>query len=220
MTYINNTKLYYIGKLDSVKHSIITGFKDNGVMSLSEAKEKKLRYYYSGKPCKHGHLTIRYISSGCIECLRIKNRKEKRDFSNKSKEWVEKERKRKRESYLKHRDKNLERRRNYRKNNPESEFARRSLERTLSGVNLGHTDYFSVLGYGKSELVSHISKLFLKGMSWDNYGEWHIDHIKPIKVFIDEGITDPKIINTLSNLQPLWAKDNLKKGAKYEENVA
>jgi len=46
-------------------------------------------------------------------------------------------------------------------------------------------------------------------LSWDNHGEWHIDHIIPVSRF-DESV-DIKIMNSLSNLQPLWAKDNLKK---------
>ena len=50
-------------------------------------------------------------------------------------------------------------------------------------------------------------------MSWDNYGEWHIDHKKPISKFKD-GISI-STINALSNLQPLWAKDNLSKGNKF-----
>lgn len=48
-------------------------------------------------------------------------------------------------------------------------------------------------------------------MTWENWGEWHIDHIKPVAQFIREGITCPKQINALSNLRPLWAHDNLSK---------
>tara|TARA_R110001632_G_C11239674_1_gene407566 strand:+ start:241 stop:825 length:585 start_codon:yes stop_codon:yes gene_type:complete len=70
-------------------------------------------------------------------------------------------------------------------------------------------------GYTIGHLREHLQSLFVKGMSWDNKAEWHIDHIKPVSLFIEEGITDPAIINALSNLQPLWAKDNLSKGAKY-----
>jgi len=40
-------------------------------------------------------------------------------------------------------------------------------------------------------------------MSWDNYGEWHVDHIKPLISF--DKNTHPSIVNALSNLQPLWA---------------
>ena len=70
-----------------------------------------------------------------------------------------------------------------------------------------------MLGYTHVNLKNHIEKLFTVGMSWDNLGEWHVDHIKSIKSFLDEGVTDPSVINALSNLQPLWAVDNLRKGA-------
>ena len=49
-------------------------------------------------------------------------------------------------------------------------------------------------------------------MSWDNRKEWHIDHKKPISLF--KPGTSPKIINILSNLQPLWKIDNLSKSNK------
>lgn len=50
-------------------------------------------------------------------------------------------------------------------------------------------------------------------MSWENYGEWHIDHIKPLALF---DLTDRKQLKQAchyTNLQPLWAVDNLSKGA-------
>ena len=71
-----------------------------------------------------------------------------------------------------------------------------------------------LLGYSVEEFCQHIESQFLPGMSWEDRGAWHIDHIKPISAFLAEGITDPKIINALSNLRPLWARDNLVKGAK------
>lgn len=71
-----------------------------------------------------------------------------------------------------------------------------------------------MLGYTADQLVEHIESLFAEGMSWDNYGEWHIDHIVPVKWWLDNGVTDPSMINALINLQPLWASDNLIKGCK------
>lgn len=71
-----------------------------------------------------------------------------------------------------------------------------------------------LLGYSAEELRIHLENQFLPGMSWEERSAWHIDHIKPVSAFIAEGITDPKIINALSNLRPLWARDNLVKGAK------
>lgn len=72
------------------------------------------------------------------------------------------------------------------------------------------------LGYTRHEFKRSMESKFKKGMTWDNHGDWHVDHIKPVSLFVSEGVTDPKVINALDNLQPLWAKDNLSKGAKYE----
>ena len=74
--------------------------------------------------------------------------------------------------------------------------------------------WVKILGYDGTMLKDHIEKLFLKRMTWSNYGDWHIDHIKPISYFnytteYDEGF---KQCWDLSNLQPLWALDNLSKG--------
>ena len=77
-----------------------------------------------------------------------------------------------------------------------------------------------MLGYTEKELVKNIENKFTDSMSLENHGKWHIDHIKPISAFVREGITNPKIINALSNLQSLWAKDNLRKNFKYETGEA
>lgn len=63
-----------------------------------------------------------------------------------------------------------------------------------------------LLGYSAIELKEHLESLFLEEMSWENYGEWHIDHIKMVSDF-EEG-TPLDVVNSLSNLRPLWAKDN------------
>ena len=67
-----------------------------------------------------------------------------------------------------------------------------------------------MLGYSALELKIHLQNLFTEGMSWDNHGKWHIDHIKPVSKF--DKNTLPSIVNALSNLQPLWAIDNIQKG--------
>ena len=74
----------------------------------------------------------------------------------------------------------------------------------------------SLVGYNLKQLKQHIQKLFQAGMTWENYGEWHIDHIIPIAAF---NFTNPehedfKRCWSLKNLQPMWAIDNLKKGSK------
>jgi len=72
-----------------------------------------------------------------------------------------------------------------------------------------------ILGCSTEELISYLESKFSKGMTLDNYGDWHIDHIKPCASF---DLTDPKQQRACfhySNLQPLWAQDNQIKSDKY-----
>lgn len=70
------------------------------------------------------------------------------------------------------------------------------------------------LGCSIEELKIHLESQFQPEMNWDNYGSWHIDHIIPLSSF---DLTDKEQLLkacNYTNLQPLWAKDNLSKGAK------
>jgi len=72
----------------------------------------------------------------------------------------------------------------------------------------------ALLGIPIMEYREYIKDKFIKGMAWENYGEWDIDHIKPLSSF---DLTDPeqqKICFYHTNTQPLWEEDNQKKGAK------
>ena len=72
---------------------------------------------------------------------------------------------------------------------------------------------FDMLGYDTKKLKQRIECQFKDGMSWNNHGDWHIDHKKPITKF--DKSTELRIINCLSNLQPLWKIENLSKGNKF-----
>lgn len=81
------------------------------------------------------------------------------------------------------------------------------LNNTLKRFNKKkESETIKLLGYSPLQLKEHIEFLFLEGMSWENYGEWHIDHIKMVSSF--EPNTPIYIVNSLENLRPLWAKDN------------
>lgn len=117
---------------------------------------------------------------------------------------------------VRNKDRITEYKKQYKKDNPLLTFTRNTLTRIESSTGIKRQlKYAGLLGYTQKEFIDHIESKFLDGMSWSNRNEWHVDHIKPLKLFIDEGVTDVKIINALCNLQPLWAKDNLIKGAKY-----
>jgi len=74
-----------------------------------------------------------------------------------------------------------------------------------------------LLGYSPDDLRDHLENLWLPDMSWDNYGEWHIDHIKPVVEF--DRNTSPSVVNALSNLRPLWASTKIVEGIEIVGNL-
>lgn len=71
-----------------------------------------------------------------------------------------------------------------------------------------------LVGYTVQDLQQHLENKFTEGMTWNNYREWHIDHIIPISLWEYEKPEDREFKQCwcLANLQPLWAIDNFKKG--------
>lgn len=95
-----------------------------------------------------------------------------------------------------------------------AKYLRNRLNRFIHDKH-GHT-FDERLGCTADELKIHLESQFQEGMSWDNYGftGWHIDHIMPISTFDLTKEDEMLRCCHYSNLQPLWAKDNLSKGAK------
>lgn len=98
-----------------------------------------------------------------------------------------------------------------------SQRIRNSMSARMWAALKGKTDgaLFSRLGYSSDELVSHLEAQFTEGMGWHNYGAWHVDHVKPCALFDLTDATQFSECWALSNLAPLWAEDNIRKGAKY-----
>lgn len=73
-----------------------------------------------------------------------------------------------------------------------------------------------LLGCSIKEARTHIEKQFRKGMTWENHGinGWHIDHIQPCSSFDLNKNEEQKKCFHYTNLQPLWAEENLSKGNK------
>lgn len=230
-------------------------------ISRQDAIKKGLSYYFTGVPCKHGHVAKRHVKACvCVECLAIwrksdKGKRWKKEYNRKPgvkeksrvqakayhaenrESCLEKMKVRNKKYYILNREQIIKSACEYQKENSTertkykkewskkraaedpvykmSLVCRRMLHRAL-GV-AGQKKYkrtHEYLPYTYQQLVSHLESGFKKGMSWDNYGEWHIDHIKPISWFAKNKIMDIEKINALDNLQPLWAKENFKKGKK------
>ena len=85
------------------------------------------------------------------------------------------------------------------------------------GCKSAHT--LNLLGCSIDELKAHLEMQFEPGMTWDNCEEWHIDHIIPCSYFDLTKEENQRICFNYRNLQPLWAKDNVKKSNKIPNNV-
>jgi hypothetical protein len=68
-------------------------------------------------------------------------------------------------------------------------------------------------------LREHIENQFTEGMTWENQGKWHIDHIRPCASFDLSKEEERHKCFHYTNLQPLWAHDNLVKGYKWNGTV-
>ena len=80
----------------------------------------------------------------------------------------------------------------------------------------GH--YFDILQYTPEQLINHLELQFKDTMSWDNYGEWHVDHKLPITHFNISEMGDEEFMRcwSLDNLQPMWGIENIRKSNKTE----
>lgn len=72
------------------------------------------------------------------------------------------------------------------------------------------------IGCNVVQLKKHLESQFQPGMTWKNHGKWHVDHIKPLATARTED--QLKKLFHYTNLQPLWAKDNLKKKDNWKDN--
>lgn len=176
-------------------------------VSKSDAELYGLSRYYDGSICKRGHVSQRTTSNGsCCECALVNAAEPHRLAKKKEYYAINKDRLTPR---------NVERQRERYSECAEYRMgvaARNMLKRVLrTSDELKRGGTYEVLGYNRKQLMDHLESLFTEGMSWDNYGEWHIDHIVPVSWWLKNNITDPSQINDLLNLQPLWADENLTK---------
>lgn len=121
---------------------------------------------------------------------------------------------------INNKDKVNKQRRIYNKNRKEIDpiFKLTCTIRTLINVSIKGNGYskksrtYEILGCSYEDFKTHLENQFTNGMTWENQGLWHLDHIYPISLAIDEYHLIK--LNHFTNFQPLWAEDNMKKGNK------
>jgi hypothetical protein len=194
-------------KLNVKKHIVLRVLKENGV-SIGP----------SGRKFKGGK-----------KVADKKWRDSNKEFmSNKSKTWYENN-KEHRKKYLKeYREKNADKirktKRNYEKNRKSNDPLyklisnfRTAIYQVLKENNVKKNEhYFDILKYTPQQLIEHLEKQFSDEMTWDNYGDWHVDHKHPISLYNIKEISDNEFMKcwSLDNLQPMWGSENIKKSNK------
>ena len=172
-------------------------------------------YYYNNKG-------IYKLTSHCKECIYVYSKKYRKNNKKQIK-------KRRREHYLKNKKlgKIKKWRTNWEENNPEyskiysenyrniehNRIANNYRSRLFNALknNIKSKSTENLIGCSYQELKKHLEDQFEEGMNWDNYGEWHVDHIIPCAAFDLSCEYQQAVCFHYSNCQPLWAEDNLSK---------
>jgi hypothetical protein len=209
------------------------------LISKKQATIEGLPRYFTGVACKRGHLAERRTSSmDCVECSKARQQTEqtrryKKDRYEKNKEQtlarakmnyeqkrvekiayaVEYQRKHMKKIYQRNKvalDKKI-------KDSPWLSMnfrLRAGLSHALrrTGISQKPSRTMDIVGCSHAQLKEHIEKQFLKGMTWENRKQWHIDHITPISKATCE--QDVLALYHFTNLRPMWAADNIRKSNK------
>lgn len=189
----------------------------------SEKGQQRRREYRASRGYKQG--LIEYRKTDAYKaCQRSETRRVYQQIRNQL-ESV-KERKRKYKKSLKGKQRTREYEKHRRENEPEYKMKCILRRRLLSAVSRYKTKKWSsttgLLGCTMNHFVNHIETMFQPGMTWENHGvykrggemKWHLDHIIPVSSYDVTLEEQQKRCFHYSNFQPLWAVDNLKKGAK------
>jgi 5-methylcytosine-specific restriction endonuclease McrA len=158
--------------------------------------------------------------SECKECNKKKVKLWNQNNLEKSKKRSERYRKnnleRAKESCVQWRKNNTDYKSNRKKIDPTYKMTENIRKRMYSYFRLNGISKknrtFDIVGLEPKDLKVYLEKKFEKNMNWENYGEWHIDHIIPLSsAKSEEQLYD---LCYYTNLQPLWKRDNLIKGNK------
>ena len=173
-------------------------------------EEKDLSGFHKDKTKKDG------LTSNCKTC-RIE--KEKRYYKRNKEQILEYKKEWKKGYYANNKEQILEKGKKYQRERRQNNSLYRMICNYRTRVSNTYKNKFKstieLLGCDGEELAKHLEEQFQEGMTHDNYGEWHIDHIRPIASF---DLSNPKEAEECfhyTNLQPLWAEDNLKKSDKW-----
>jgi hypothetical protein len=230
------------------------------VAALEAARAAGMKRYFTGRPCKNGHISERQVVNGtCVACaaaaasrylqtpvgrLRIMTRVKKWKTENIDKvrasgraymtrrrsspeiraKRMSPEHRAAHSAYTREHGKRPDqaekrRRRDSRRRATDINFRlagaiRARFRLALKNRKARPGSVIKLLGCSIDHARTYLESLFLPGMSWDNHGEWHIDHKKPLSSFDLTDFAQMAEACHFTNLQPLWAIDNIRKGGR------
>ena len=175
----------------------------------------------------------------CRDCQKMEYRDNREHYIKKQKQWYSKNKDKAYEMNKAYRERNIDWYRSYNKQYYEEnaermkENSKKSLYRRIENDvgfkilqrlrkrmydavkgNVKSARTIELIGCSTDKLRQHLEKQFTGGMSWENYGEWHVDHIIPCANFDFTKESDQRECFHYTNLQPLWAIDNIRKSNK------
>tara|TARA_R110000772_G_scaffold7060_1_gene24241 strand:+ start:47 stop:643 length:597 start_codon:yes stop_codon:yes gene_type:complete len=189
------------------------------VKTCSKCKEvKNFSDFSKRKATKDG------LDYGCKLCQRAERleyyKKNKEILNNAQKKYYERNKDKVKDYQLNYRKENKDKVKDdfkkwRKKNKLKCNLRARIYQALKRGNYKKNNNTMNIIGVSIEVAKAHLERQFTKGMSWSNHGEWHIDHIIPLA----SANTEEEIIKLChyTNLQPLWAKDNLEKSYKIIE---
>jgi hypothetical protein len=230
------------------------------IITRKQAREQGLKTYFTGKPCKNGHVALRYTAGRCLECCEVwtkENEERRRQKRQEDPAFDEKMKAKQRRAGAAFTERNPERRQELRdawmadpanrqrKHKYNQQFKKTEESRAVANARRivryetepqfvmacrlrarMHTAFNAARAFKSSKsqvllgcswqvLVGHLEALLAEGMAWENYQEWHLDHIRPCASF---DLTDPaqqRVCMNWRNLQPMWGAENLAKSDNW-----
>jgi len=153
------------------------------------------------------------------------NQKNKQQLNEKAKEYYQNNKEKLSKKQKEYNQKNkIERNKNLtNRRETDSLFKLRTNIRNLIYISIKKQGYlkqsrtFEILGCEYEDFKLHLERQFTKGMTWENQGEWHLDHIYPVSLAKDE--EELIKLNHYTNFQPMWAAENISKGNRIIANT-
>jgi len=206
-TVLSMQKKFRDNNKEKISEQKKSGYKKNREATLAKVKEYRLNNLEKIKEDKR----IRYQKNK--EQVRLQGM----EYREKNKEAVVS---RKKVYYELNKDKIISKQIEYRNNNPQKKIRHTVSSRLILALKSQnakkHTKTTELLGCTVQFLKEYLESMFEEGMTWDNltHDGWHIDHKIPCASFDLTDIEQQKACFHYTNLQPLWAGDNWKKGCK------